>query len=412
MTPQLRFPEFTDEWQVKKLGDLADGKLSNGVFNDPSKVGSGYRLINVKDMYVDGLIDTETLTKVAISKVEFDRSAVRDGDLFFTRSSLVKEGIAYTNIYKGIENDITFDGHLIKLTPNVNITSSDFLYYLTKTNTVRRQLITYGTTTTMTTIGQREVANVDVAIPTKPEQQKNADYMRGIDGKLTSIQTKVAALYEYKKGIMQALFSGKLRFKDENGNLYPDWEEKKLGEVLEFVRNGLSIDQNTRGVGYAVTRIETISNNNIDTNRVGFVDTQTDISDYKLLLGDLLFSNINSPAQIGRTVYIDKNLDVYHGMNLLRLRVQRDKVNAKYIYYVLSSSKYKRHFERICNKAVNQASINQTDLKRTITVIPSIQEQQKIANFLTILDDKIKLEEAKLASAKEFKKGLLQRMFL
>ena len=134
MTPQLRFPEFTDEWQVKKLGDIADGKLSNGVFNDPNIVGSGYKLINVKDMYVDGFIDEATLTKVAIDKTEFQRNKVKNGDLFFTRSSLVKEGIAYTNIYLKRSDDITFDGHLIKLSPRKDQFIPEFLYYLSKTN--------------------------------------------------------------------------------------------------------------------------------------------------------------------------------------------------------------------------------------------------------------------------------------
>jgi type I restriction enzyme S subunit len=78
----------------------------------------------------------------------------------------------------------------------------------------------------------------------------------------------------------------------------------------------------------------------------------------------------------------------------------------------MRSNKYKQYFERICNKAVNQASINQTELKKTKITIPTLKEQEEIADFLTTLDDKINIAERKLEQAKTFKKALLQRMFV
>jgi type I restriction enzyme, S subunit len=99
--PKLRFPEFRDagEWGKKILSNLSACGLSNGIFNDPKKVGSVYKLINVSDMYIESTINEGILSLIEISEDEFSRNKVENGDIFFTRSSLVKSGIAHSNIY-------------------------------------------------------------------------------------------------------------------------------------------------------------------------------------------------------------------------------------------------------------------------------------------------------------------------
>lgn len=98
LAPKLRFKGFAESWRMKPLIELSVNGFSNGAFNDPKKVGSGYRIINVKDMYIDGTIQVDSLTRVAIEEKEFLKNRVEYGDIFFTRSSLVKEGIAYSNV--------------------------------------------------------------------------------------------------------------------------------------------------------------------------------------------------------------------------------------------------------------------------------------------------------------------------
>ena len=118
-TPKLRFKEFDGEWSKSSILDLSKEKaLNNGVFNDQNKVGKGYKLINVLDMYIERDIDEARLSLLDLDAKEFERNKVKYGDIFFTRSSLVKEGIAFSNVYLGNANDVTYDGHLIKLSPN------------------------------------------------------------------------------------------------------------------------------------------------------------------------------------------------------------------------------------------------------------------------------------------------------
>ncbi len=206
--PRLRFAEFrdTEGWEEMTLFDLAINGFSNGVFNDPKKVGTGYKLINVLDMFIETSVNENKLSLVAISETEFLKNKVEFGDVFFTRSSLVAAGIAHSNIYLGTSNDITFDGHLIRLRPDTSIVLPVFLHYLVKTSNARSQMIAKGKTATMTTIGQADIASVNIKIPFIPEQQRIADCLSSLDALITSASDKLDVLKVHKKGLMQQLF--------------------------------------------------------------------------------------------------------------------------------------------------------------------------------------------------------------
>ncbi|QQN88742.1 restriction endonuclease subunit S [Acinetobacter variabilis] len=195
------------EWGNLKIFDLAKDKtLNNGVFNDQNKVGKGYKLINVLDMYIHRDIDESRLKLLDLSKKEFETNKVYYGDIFFTRSSLVKEGIAFSNVYLGNSNDVTYDGHLIKLTPDLDRVSPIFLNYVLKTNAVRKQLIKGGKTATMTTIGQQEVGNTMVPLPCLEEQTKIANFLSAIDQKIEVVAQQIEQAKQWKKGLLQQMF--------------------------------------------------------------------------------------------------------------------------------------------------------------------------------------------------------------
>jgi type I restriction enzyme S subunit len=207
--PKYRFKEFEndEEWAEDILFNLALDGFSNGVFNDPKKVGSGYKLINVINMYSDSPISENSLTLLELSVSEFEKNKVNYGDIFFTRSSLVPEGIAKSNIYLGSSEDITYDGHLIRMRPKKEIVDPIFLHYLLKTNNVRRQMIAKGKTATMTTIGQSDVAGVEISFSkNQKEQQKIASGLSSLDALITAQAEKIEQLKLHKKGLMQGLF--------------------------------------------------------------------------------------------------------------------------------------------------------------------------------------------------------------
>ncbi|MBD2317661.1 restriction endonuclease subunit S [Phormidium tenue] len=193
-------------WEKKKLGDMAINGFSNGVFNDPSKVGWGYRLINVKDIYTSRSINVDSLTMLNLEEEEFRKNQAEYGDIFFTRSSLVKEGIAHSNILLSQDQDITYDGHLIRFRFNHEFYLPQFLGLALKSAKVRQQLVARGKTGTMTTIGQEDIASVQALIPCKQEQEKIAGFLTAIDQKIEAIAKQIELTEQFKKGLLQKMF--------------------------------------------------------------------------------------------------------------------------------------------------------------------------------------------------------------
>jgi len=284
--PDLRFPEFSEGWGKRVLLEMSEGKLTNGVFNDPKKVGSGYRIINVKDMYVGDYIDVNSLTLLHLDEKEFAKNKVNYGDLFFTRSSIVKEGIAHTNVCLSHDDDITYDGHLIRMRPRQDIALPLFLAYFFTTSLARKQLISRGKTTTMTTIGQEDIASVYIVAPKKNEQQKIADFLTAVDKRIEQLEEKKRLLTEYKKGVMQQIFSQQIRFKDDNGNPYPAWEEKRLGDVF--------LERSERG--FETLELLSVTRNNGVVKRSeieGKDNSSSDKSNYKRVSsGDIVYNSM------------------------------------------------------------------------------------------------------------------------
>lgn len=201
----------------------------------------------------------------------------------------------------------------------------------------------------------------------------------------------------------------KLRFPEFRGT--EGWHSGPLKDALSSISNGLALVQGNGSSGYRVTRIETISAGTIDLAKVGLIQTFEDISAYRLRVGDILLSNINSVAHIGKSVFVDSDYDLYHGMNLLRLEVNRNQHDPKFIFYAINTDWIRASLRERANKAVNQASINQTELGKTKVSLPLRPEQQKIAECLGSVDELIAAQARRVEALKTHKKGLMQQLF-
>ncbi|MGQ7503146.1 restriction endonuclease subunit S [Streptococcus suis] len=187
------------------------------------------------------------------------------------------------------------------------------------------------------------------------------------------------------------------------------WKQRKLGEVVS-ISSGYTGDASLSNGKYKLTRIETISDGNVDVSRTGFSNELPD-EKYRLKFGDILFSNINSLAHIGKVAIFNIGEEVFHGINLLRLVPKQDLINPYFIYYQLVTESKKNWSKSHANQAVNQASINQTSLSIQKISLPTLPEQEAIGNFFSDLDQLITLHQRKLDDVKELKKALLQKMF-
>ena len=412
--PRLRFKGFTGAWQEKTIFELAqDNKLNNGVFNDKNKAGSGYKLINVLDMYLENGIDENTLQLLDLSHDEFLRNKVNYGDVFFTRSSLVKEGIAYSNTYLGSSNDVTYDGHLIKLTPNKNLVSPIFLNYELKTAAVRRQFIIGGKTTTMTTIGQQEIGESIVMLPLLPEQTHLGNFFRRLDSQIAESRAVLEKSRQLKKAMLAKMFPAngekipQIRFKGFEG----EWECRKFSDVAEL-RRGLTYSP----LDIAPNGIRVLRSSNIDEEN--YIEKNDDVFVCERAVniplvqnGDILITAANGSSRlVGKHTIIQTSMPAVHGGFMLLARTE----NPYFLNASMSSSWYLdfiRIFVAGGNGAIGNLSIG--DLNEQEILIPkTLEEQTAIGNFFRQLDETIALQSAEVEKLNQLKKGLLAAMLV
>lgn len=161
---------------------------------------------------------------------------------------------------------------------------------------------------------------------------------------------------------------------------------KTIDECFYLIQNGANIKQGQINGGYPITRIETISNDRFNRDKVGYagIFELGKYASYVLEDGDLLMSHINSPQYLGRTVlYKKKDSEIIiHGMNLLRLKANVEIINPGFARYLFYSVPFRRQIAKITKKSVNQASFSINDLKKISIVIPSLSVQEKIVKKL------------------------------
>ncbi len=405
--PKLRFKEFSEEWAEKKLLSLSENGFSNGAFNDPKKVGSGYKIINVKDMYIDGTINTNSLTKVALDEKEFLKNRVEYGDIFFTRSSLVKEGIAYSNINLSNDEDLTFDGHLIRMRPKKEICSPIFLYYNFKTQRVRNQFIVRGKTTTMTTIGQDDISSVNISLPSKQEQEKIALFLTSVDTKIEQLTKKEQLLQQYKKSVMQKIFNQEIRFKDDDGSEFCDWEEYTLNDFLiPALREVEKPKENYLAIGVRSHCKGTFQKPDSEPDKIA-MDRLYVVKENDLIV-NITFAWESAIAIVKKE---DEGGLVSHRFPTYTFD---EKIsNSKYFQYVIIQKRFRIMLDLISPGGAGRNRVmSKKDFLTLKWELPCIEEQNKIANFLSLIDTKIEHVQKQLESSKDFKKALLQQMLV
>ena len=199
----------------------------------------------------------------------------------------------------------------------------------------------------------------------------------------------------------------------------PDgWEWKTFDDELILIQNGLSDTQNDDKIGYPISRIETIQNETLDSNRIKYVDIDnySIIEKYKYDYGDLLFSHINSFEKVGKTCLYTNQIDnLLHGVNLLRMKFTRNVIS-KFVFYYLISNVSRRFYEPHIKKAINQASINQKNIKSIPLPLPPLEEQKRIVakldNLFAKIDKAIALHQKNIDEANVFMASVLDDVFV
>jgi type I restriction enzyme S subunit len=408
-TPQLRFPGFEGEWVTITLGDLLTFK--NGLNSDKEKYGKGVKFINVLDILNNDFITYDKIIgSVEVTEKEFEKNEVSYGDILFQRSSETRAEVGQANVYLDRNKSSVFGGFVIRGKAKSEYEPL-FMNYLLSTPIARKEITDKSGGSTRYNVGQDTLSKVQLTTTIISEQQKIASFLSAVDEKIQQLSRKKELLSQYKKGVMQQLFSGKLRFKparpaggDENGKDYADWEEKKLGDI------GIIITGKTPNT----------TDSNLWNGDIQFI-TPTDIKDgikyqesteryvvdndkIKILpTNSIIYTCI---ASIGK-MCISK-FPCITNQQINSLVVHQD-CNFEYVYYWLF---YITPYIKTTQANTTLPIINKTDFSKFSISIPCLEEQQKIANFLSNIDTKIESTSQQINQTQSFKKGLLQQLFV
>ena len=386
--PHLRFPEFSGEWVTKSINDLAvvigggtpdttvksywDGEIQ---WFTPSEIG--------KNKYVDSSLRT-------ITEVGLNNSSAK---LLPPNTILLSSRATIGECSLSLRECATNQGFQCLVSKKCNV---DFLYYLIQTK--KKDLIRKSCGSTFLEISANEVRKIQVSVPSDVEQQKIAELLSLIDERIATQHKIIEKLQSLIKGLSQQLLSS------EN-----DWILYRLDDLAQ-IKSGYSGTQVSYQTPYKVSRIETISKHCIDIQRIGYVECIPE--SYRLNVGNILFSNINSIQYIGNTAYLDKDYGLYHGMNLLRIIPNTTIVRPRFLHLLLCTDWAINHFQTICNKAVSQASINQTALGKSRFPIPPMSVQQQICSMFELTERKLDNEQEYISCLQQQKRYLLQKMFI
>ena len=388
MQPALRFPGFTEDWNETPMGELLSFK--NGYNAAKEQYGTGVKFINVLDIIQNDFITHDRIIgSVEIPNKDFEKNEVKYGDILFQRSSETREEVGQTNVYLDRDKSATFGGFVIRGRP---LTEFDPVYFnsMLKTSKPRKDITSRSGGSTRYNIGQESLEDVLVSVaPSLPEQRKIADFLTAVDGRIQQLSQKLALLQDYKKGVMQQLFIQALRFKDDLGNEFPDWEEKRLVELCSTFRSGKGITS----VAIATEGEFPVYGGN---GLRGYTDTFTHDEDM-FLIGrqGALCGNI---TRVTGKCYVSE-----HAVAV----VTNDIANIEWLAQRIAYLNLNRFSESSA-----QPGLAVHKLERLKVPTPSLAEQTKIANFLTALDRKIESVAHQITHTQTFKRGLLQQMFV
>ena len=404
--PQLRFPEFVEVLKLTYLDEILDFK--NGINADKSQYGKGYKFINVLDIINDAPIYYESIIgSVEITEEEFLKNDVQYGDILFQRSSEIREEAGQSNIYLDKNQNATFGGFVIRGRPKVKF-DPIYFNYLLKTQAIRKEITDRSGGSTRFNVGQNTLSEVPIFVSNSlAEQEKIASFLGAVDTRLNQLRRKREHLQTYKRGVMQKIFSQKIRFPQPDGSPFPAWERKKLGELGEVIAGLTYSPSDVEKEGLLVLRSSNVQDGKLAFDDCVFVNTVVNSKSLSRESDILICVRNGSTNLIGKNALIPKNIPPStHGAFMVIFRSNRNS----FIFQLFQTDMYKRQVYQDLGARIN--SINSDRLRKYRFLIPCIEEQEKIANFLTTLDRKIETLSRQIDQTEQFKKGLLQKMFV
>jgi len=374
--PKIRFPEFSWEWEEKKLMDFT--KINQWL-------------------------------QIAIS----ERFTEKIPDSFFY---ITNEFLREWNTWKVVTwVEGAFHNNFFKIKYDKDIISKKFLYFFLTSNKTQNKILSLAWTSTIPDLNHWDFYKLKINLPSLPEQEKIANYLSSVEKKIELLEEEKKNTEEYKKWVMQKIFSQELRFKDENWEEFGEWEEKILDNIWKSY-NWLTWKTSEDFWKWSpfITYKQIFDNSKIDIKKFDFVNITTEDKQNKAKYWDAFFTvSSETPNEIWFSSMLLDDIDnLYLNSFCFWFRPNSlDELYPIFLRFFFRSEIFRKEVIKLAQWSTRY-NMSKLWFMKMKFYFPTFEEQEKIANFLSKIDDKIEFIDKKLEETKEFKKGLLQNMFV
>lgn len=409
-TPTIRFKGYVDNWESHLLGNIAEYSKGQGYSkNDLSEEG--------KPIILYGRLYTQyesTISEIDTFAEPHAGSVLSTGrEVIIPASGETAEDIARASFVK--QPGVLLGGDLNVLTPDQGI-DPGFLALALSNGNARRELSVRAQGKTVVHIHNDDIKEVRVSIPSdKAEQERITEHLEQVDKLITSQQGKCEKLIALKAACLDKMFPKagsqvpELRF----AGFTREWEPHELGK-LGTLKNGMNFSKDAMGHGFPFVNLQDVFGKNaVDRNNLGLAEaTSSQLEDYNLIQGDVLFVRSSVKLEgVGEAAVIPQDFPntTFSGF-LIRFRDEYG-LDLNYKRYLFSVDNVRR---QILSQATNSANknISQTVLACLTVLLPDVEEQKVIGNYLSNLDNLIGLNQIKLDKLRQFKQAMMHNMFV
>ena len=397
--PHLRFPEFSGEWEEHTLSEYLEFK--NGLNPDAKRIGSGLPFISVMDILSEGVINYDNIRgKVNATEKEIECFGVKDGDLLFQRSSETLEDVGRANVY--MDNRTAIYGGFVIRGRKIGNYDPLFFKYLLATPLARKRTCRMGAGAQHFNIGQEGLSKISLYFPSIEEQRKIAEFLSLIDERIATQNKIIEKLQSLIKGlndhILKNIEGDQVCFAD-------------LGEAYGGL-SGKSGDDFGCGDPF-ITYMNVYQNTYISENDYELVQIAPDEKQNSVQYGDALFTlSSETPEEVGMgAVYLGKSQKLYLNSFCFGVHFHGNRVLPQYIAHFISSTSFRKAIYPLAQGST-RFNLQKQDFMRMKFVLPSLEEQKRIATALDALYNHLANEKLLTEQYLLLKQYLLQQMFI
>lgn len=384
--PKLRFNGFEDEWEEKKMSSIC-------LINQGLQIAISERFTEFKEgryFYITNeFLRSDSDKKYYIENPSENVKCDRD-DILMTRTG--NTGKVVTNVSGAFHNNF------FKINYNKLEVNKEFLCDFLKSDKTQKNILRLAGTSTIPDLNHNDFYNIKINMPSLKEQEKISNFLTNVHKIIEKQEEKVSNLESYKKGMMQKIFSQEIRFKDENGKEYPEWDNDRLGNICSII---MGQSPNSEFYNEEFIGLPLIQGNADMRNRKTLPRIYTSSITKTCEVGDIVMS-VRAPA--GTIARSEHEACIGRGVCAIRTQERNEFI---YQLLLMQEDKWNKFSQGSTFDSINSSDINNLEVN-----LPCLEEQTKIANFLSKIDSIIEKEKEKLAELRLWKKGLLQQMFV